>query len=575
MLKFKDIPLFIKLLTPLAFLFLLIGGILFLGKLNNDRLIAAQSKIQHDGIARITQINALLEKFQTIDGLFYRYLINQSTGNLENGEDKMAELKKQAIQLDADFKILLDTFSGERAANLETLRTEFKKNVIGLQDDGVYDVAIQMMGIDVGFVLKGIGGYSKVYNEFIATLKNVESDIQKDVNQLIITNEKEIESFQTLSMIGTIIASALILLASVGIIIVTVRSIKDISETTGQLAEGNIEIDLESMERKDELGTIIVSLKKFKENQLEVKNLTARQEKLKVEQEEKRQQDMLDLAADFDSQIGGFLESLTSASGKMQSAAETMCGIADETSKSSEIVSVSSGESSANVNAVSAAMEEMSASSNQIASQITSARNKSNDTASNAQKANQTVSNLNNLVDNIDEVVTAIRDIAEQTNLLALNATIEAARAGEAGKGFAVVADEVKKLASETGKKTEEISERISEIQQATRNSVDAMGRIIDNISDIDQSVTGVSAAVEEQNATNKEIVRSVSEASQGVGKVSEIIEEVKKGAQETGTSATSVLNAAKEVTDLSSNLKMSVEQFLNQIRAGSNEVKT
>jgi methyl-accepting chemotaxis protein len=83
----------------------------------------------------------------------------------------------------------------------------------------------------------------------------------------------------------------------------------------------------------------------------------------------------------------------------------------------------------------------------------------------------------------------------------------------------------------------------------------------------MDESVTGISAAVEEQNSTTTEIVRSISEASQGVQQVSQIIVEVQKGAGETGSSADAVLGAAKEVSELSENLKGSVDQFLEKIK--------
>lgn len=294
------------------------------------------------------------------------------------------------------------------------------------------------------------------------------------------------------------------------------------------------------------------------------------QEEAEERSEKEREQAMNDIARDFDSKVGGLIGSLASASSELQSTAEGMRNVADKTSSDSESVSESSTAASDNVNTVAAAMEEMSSSSGEIAAQMVAVKSKSTDTAQNAQSANETVSNLNQLADNIGEVVIAIQDIAEQTNLLALNATIEAARAGDAGKGFAVVADEVKKLASETSKKTEEIGGRIDEIQNATKASVDAMQRIIENISEIDGSVSGVSAAVEEQNVTTSEIVRSVSDASNGVQQVSQIIMDVKKGAEETGTSSDTVLTAANEVAKLAGNLKSSVDEFLLQIRSGS-----
>lgn len=569
--KLKDLSLFVKLLTPVVILFAVIGGVLFIGKMNNDRLIAGQREIAHNGITSLVQVSEIVEEFQTIDGRFYRYLIGQSTGNLEGGEKKMAALKEEAIALDAKLGAFLATVEkGAEKDRLLKLQNDFKTTVIGMNDDGVYDVAIQMMGIDVSFVLKGIGSYTNVYNEFIDALGEFQESIRVKVNALVEESEQEITHFQLLSIVATAAVGILALLIAVFLIIIVVRSVKDIAGVTALLAEGRTDVDIEARERKDELGTIVESLKKFKENQMQVLELKDQQEHLKAEQEAQRKQDMFALAESFDSQIGGLISSLTTASGSLQTTAESMRSIAEETVGASNTVASSSEQAQANVNTVASAMEEMSAASNEITVQASSARRKSNDTASEATRARETVGNLSHLVENIGEVVTAIQDIAEQTNLLALNATIEAARAGEAGKGFAVVADEVKKLASETSKKTEEIGSRIADIQGATQLSVDAMESIITNISDIDQAITGVSAAIEEQNATNKEVARSVSEASHGVQQVSMIISDVKTRAGDTGESADTVLDAARDVAKLSDNLRGSVGEFLQRIRSDS-----
>ncbi len=347
-----------------------------------------------------------------------------------------------------------------------------------------------------------------------------------------------------------------------------------------RIDKGETDFEVTHQERLDEIGEIAKAVDSSRENVAAVQKMSEKQAEQEIRAEAEKRKTMRDIADGFDSQVGGLINSLASASTELQSTAESMKKIAEETSQASATVASSSEESSVNVSTVASAMEEMTASSGEIAAQITTAKTKANDTASNAQAANETVDNLNERVQNIGEVVVAIQDIAEQTNLLALNATIEAARAGEAGKGFAVVADEVKKLATETAQKTSEINDRITEIQNATADTVTAMERIISNIDEIDQSVTGVSAAVEEQNATSSEINRSVSEASQGAQSVSQIIIEVQKGAGETGSSADAVLSAAGEVAKYSENLKGSVDQFLDKIRTdnaneNANEAET
>ncbi|HEY7133565.1 MAG TPA: methyl-accepting chemotaxis protein [Acidimicrobiia bacterium] len=132
------------------------------------------------------------------------------------------------------------------------------------------------------------------------------------------------------------------------------------------------------------------------------------------------------------------------------------------------------------------------------------------------------------------QVADLISGIASQTNLLALNATIEAARAGEAGKGFGVVANEVKELASETARATGSIGQLIETVQNDTTGAVDAMQRIREIITQVGDSQTVISAAVEEQTATTVEIGRALGEAA---NRSSEIVERIGGFAETVGHS--------------------------------------
>ena len=168
----------------------------------------------------------------------------------------------------------------------------------------------------------------------------------------------------------------------------------------------------------------------------------------------------------------------------------------------------------------------------------------------------------------IGEVVELITDIAEQTNLLALNATIESARAGEAGKGFAVVAGEVKNLANQTAKATEEISRQITDVQQATENSVGAIQGVTTTITEINEISTAISAAVEEQGAATQEIARNVEQAAAGTQEVNVNISGINQAATDTGSAASDVLQASEDLTAKSGELRELVESYLQEIKA-------
>lgn len=333
------------------------------------------------------------------------------------------------------------------------------------------------------------------------------------------------------------------------------------------LSNGDFSVEVPDQTRGDEIGDIARAVQTFKENGMRMKELEAEQERQKELAAQEKKEAQLRLADDFDGRVGGVIVNLSDAADTMSAMAQQMQIASQQTAEISATVAASSTEADANVQTVAAATEELSASSSEIARQIDEVAKKASSAADDAQTTSVAVKELNTLADSIGEVIGTIADIAEQTNLLALNATIEAARAGEAGKGFAVVADEVKKLANETATKTEEIDERVNRIQEAIRNSVSAMDKIIVNVSEIDSATASVASAVEEQNAATAEIGRNVTEASTGTQQVSSSIIQVQQNAAESGEASSSVLQSATDLKSQSDVLKEEVNKFLAEIR--------
>lgn len=216
----------------------------------------------------------------------------------------------------------------------------------------------------------------------------------------------------------------------------------------------------------------------------------------------------------------------------------------EDTSRQSTTAAEASESVSATVQVVASGVEELASSVSEISSQVTTASEISGEAVDQAKQSNDIVLDLAQSATQIGEVVNLISDIAEQTNLLALNATIEAARAGESGKGFAVVASEVKSLASQTAKATEQIREKIGDIQDSSTSAVEALEIITETIGRINDISLSISGAVEEQSTVTTEIANNMQDASMGVSNISDNVKQIAEGTQFVNT-ATQKVKAA------------------------------
>lgn len=274
-----------------------------------------------------------------------------------------------------------------------------------------------------------------------------------------------------------------------------------------------------------------------------------------------------ELEANFEAKIGGLVQALASAATEMEATASSLTAATEQASDRTRIVNVSAGQACSNVQAVAQMTDNLAAAIGEIGTKMLASRSATKQAHTDSAKTAETVEQLSGGAKRIGEVIKLISAIANQTKLLAFNAKIESARAGDAGAGFAVVASEVKELAGQTAKATDEVGARIAEIQDLTSRTVNDIKKIGAAVAEITNLSASVTEAIGEHIDTTAAIARSLAAAAQDTEEVSSSMSALNEASVTTRSAAKEIRDVASQISKQAEMLNESVGRFLAETK--------
>jgi len=340
-----------------------------------------------------------------------------------------------------------------------------------------------------------------------------------------------------------------------------------LTKTTSVLAGGGTDVAVEHVDQQDEIGELARAMLVFKQNIIRENEARAEKEGLQKAEIEKYHL-ISRLTDEFEAVIKNFMDDLTASVGDLKETARTLDQVAGTNQSQSGLLEASAVTAVQSVDMVSQAADELSRSIQKVLESVLTSSRIATQAVEKARSADEAIATLEHNSKKIGEVIGLIRDIAEQTNLLALNATIEAARAGEAGKGFAVVASEVKKLASQTSNATGEIENHIHANQENTSNIVSIIRELSDTIDRMEQNSREVSDTMKEQDEQTQLMATNTRQATESANEVSGVASSLGRSSSDTLQVADKMAAASETLDERARMLSEKVQAFLTNIKS-------
>ncbi|RAK67701.1 methyl-accepting chemotaxis protein [Phenylobacterium kunshanense] len=570
--RLDDLPLMVKVgFAPVL-------ALVMLAVLATTAVVLQQNQMRElDQVVKTDMPNSLRmqrisERITNVHGELYFLLTHQAA------QIEAEKIPEQSKALMAEVDAITKEVGVARAAATPAQRPAYDKLIKDLKETrDALDIIMSMMSVDFASAAGFAAPFEDQYKKMNTNLKSIVTATQKATDEQAAAAGERSKAAQSMTIVASLATLALTAAIAAFLVLNLRRAVQRIAGATERLSRGENDIDLDKLERRDELGAIVKSLTVFRDNQLHLEQMRRDQEEQRAAAEASRRESaaLAEASAEEQARVvtslagalervaagdltvrlceafpGGYeklrndfndalaklevaLAAIAGATSGIRSGGNEIAQATDDLSRRTEQQAATLEQTAAALDEITATVQRSATGANLSREAVAAAKTEAERSGEVVSRAVASMNEIEKSAKEISQIIGVVDEIAFQTNLLALNAGVEAARAGDAGKGFAVVASEVRALAQRSAESAKQIKSLISTSSSQVAEGVNLVGetgqalhRIITHVDEVSKLVSEIAASAKEEATGIAEVNTAVNQMDQVTQQNAAMVEE-------------------------------------------------